>query len=276
MKDKICALIRQTWYETAKRNLTPSDRLRFYEICFEYEFNDTLPAEDLPFGAKLLFDMVKADIDQDKEKAAARADRARQNGAFGGRPKLTQDNTTDTNPVGFSETQKTPIYKHKDKYNNTTQQKESVREDEDTHTFFCVCLGFFERGCSAPLAEATKFWNYYEALGWKTKGGGDIIDRLALSKAWQLSDCSKLAMRRRAPYADLLRKSQATEVCLIADFVEMIRDAATSTIKIKYLEQSTALLFDHKYLKSLLQWLPTKEDGRPFEVEYLVIQNTLD
>lgn len=278
MKDKICAMIRQTWYETAKHNLTAADRLRFYEICLEYEFYGNLPDEDAPFAARLLFDMVRADIDADKERANARAERARHNGMFGGRPRVavnvTEVNKTEDNPVGYSETDTKPIYNNNIQY-NTVQNKKSERENEDTHTLFSIALLFFEKGCAAPVPEAEKFWNYYAAMGWKTKGGGEIVDRFALARAWKLPDCSRALMRRRAPYADLMHKAHPTELCLLSDYVEMVRDADAQTVCLTFTDQATCMLLDHRYMPALKSWIPVKDDGSPFELSYKALQTSL-
>ena len=276
MESKICALIRQTWYETAKKNLKGEERLRFYEICFEYEFNGILPDEDAPFSSRLLFDMVRADIDADREKARARAERSRLNGQRGGRPKVTEDNKGDKNPVGYSETQKTSIYQHSNTTSTNTQHKETDVQNEDSHMLFNVCLLFFEKGCSDPCGEANTFWHYYEAMGWKTRGGGEVVDRLALAKAWRLQDCSRSAMRSRAPYADLMHKANPTELCLISDFVSMSRNATNETVEICMQEKSTCLLLDHKYMPALRSWIPVKEDGQPYALSYRVLNSTID
>lgn len=274
MTQKMCALIRQTWYETAKKNLQGSERLRFYEMCFEFEFFGQEPDPDAPFSARLLFDMIRNDIEKDKEKAAARAERARNNGRNGGRPKITEANSTDNNPVGFAETDKKLI--HNTTLHNTTLHNNESLEDEDSHMFFNICLLFFEKGCSDPTGEATTFWNYYESLGWRTKGGGEIMDRFALAKAWRLSDCSKAAMRNRAPYADLMHKANPVEISLLSDFVSMKRDAAAECVQIVLQERSTCLLLDQKYMPALQQWIPRKSDGTPYQLSYMVTNSTLD
>lgn len=275
MKDKICALIRQTWYETAKKNLQPAERLRFYEICLEYEFYNQVPDGDAPFSARLLFDMVKNDIDEDKAKTIARAERARINGRGGGRPKVTQENTSDQNPVGFLGTDE-KLYTNTNTHTSTLHNTESVSENEDTHTFFSVCLLFFEKGCSDPCGEGEKFWNYYESLGWKTKSGGEIVDRLALARAWRLSDCSKMAMRNRAPYADLMHKADPVEISLLRDFVEMTRDATTEKVIITLQERASCIILDQKYMPALRQWIPKRADGSPFSLEYRALNTHLD
>lgn len=279
MKNKICALIRQTWYETAKKNLQPGERLRFYEMCLEYEFNDVLPDGDAPFAARLLFDMVRADIDADKEKTQARAERSRNNGRLGGRPNITTLNTDEQNPENPVGSKK-PVYTNTSTHTRTLHNSETPQppegETEDTHMFFCVCLDFFERGCSDPIGEGEKFWNYYAAMGWKTKGGGEIVDRMALAKAWRLADCSRNAIRARAPYADLMHKARPTEIELLRNFVSMTRNATTETVEIVFQERSSAILLDQKYMPALRQWIPLREDGKPYGLSYKALHATLD
>lgn len=275
MASKICALIRQTWYETAKKNLSPGDRLRFYEMCLEYEFFGNAPGEDVPFAARLLFDMVADDLERDKARAAERSERNRRNGMAGGRPKLTTFNNEEANPqkpIGLSEK---PIYNNN--IQNTTLQNNvtDVTENEDTHMFFSVCLNFFERGCSNPVADATTFWNYYASLGWKTKNGGEIVDRFALAKAWRLSDCSRVAIRNRAPYADLMHKANPVETQLLADFVTMERLKDSRRVIITFQHRETAILLDHHYMPALKQWIPIDDMG-PYSLEYKALQATLD
>lgn len=273
MEGKICAMIRQTWYETAKKNLQPSERVRFYEMCLEFEFFGNEPEEDAPFAARLLFDMVRSDLEGDRKRAAERSERNRQNGMRGGRPKVTEANAEDKNPEEPSGIFRKPIYNN-NKQNNTVQD---MSDNEDTHMFFSVCLDFFERGCSKPVDEARTFWNYYEALGWKTKSGGDIIDRMALARAWRLQDCSKTAMRNRMAYADLLHKANPVEPCLISDFVSCVRDGASKVVRIEFEERSTCILLDNKYIPKVFKmWMPADENGEPFRLEYKALHNTLD
>ena len=144
-ESKICAMMRQTWYETAKRNLKPEERLRFYECCFEFEFYGHTPPDDIPFGAKILYDMVSNDLEGDKERARERSERNRRNGMAGGRPKVTVDNSYSENPqkpTGFSGNPNTVQYKTEQ---NKTEQSVGD-ETEDSHSRFLVGLDFFERG----------------------------------------------------------------------------------------------------------------------------------
>lgn len=273
MEGKFCAMIRQTWYETAKKNLTPADRVRFYETCLEFEYYGNEPADDLPFAARLLFDMVRGDLEGDRIRAKERSERNRQNGLKGGRPKVTTDNTINENPQKPTGLYGKPIYNNN--IQNSTEQ--NMSENEDAHTFFSVCLDFFERGCSKPVDEARTFWNYYESLGWKTKGGGEVVDRLALARAWRLQDCSKAAMRNRMAYVDLMRKCKPVETCLISDFVSCVRDGSSKSVVITMEEQSTCILLDHKYIPQVFKlWIPVDETGQPFQLKYTALHATID
>ena len=62
---KYCALMRQSWYESAVKNLTSMEQLAFFRACFEFEFYGKEPtSEDCPFSSvHLMFDMVKEVVD---------------------------------------------------------------------------------------------------------------------------------------------------------------------------------------------------------------------
>lgn len=269
---KICALIRQTWYEAAKRNLNAEERLRFYEICFEYEFENLEPAADLPLASRIMFDMVRHDIDEDRSRAMERAERNRKNGMAGGRPKVTADNKTDNNQVGFVGFSGLPnTVQYNTEQNNTKQS-----ETEDAHTLFSVCLMFFEKGCSEPVKEGQLFWNYYASQGWQNKSGAAIVDRMALARAWRLKDCSAAVMKSRAPYADLMHKAAPVELSLLEDFVKMVRDGANKEVVITLQHQETAVLLDTKYMPALEQWIPRDEDGKLFNLRYQCMKSSME
>lgn len=111
MASKLCALMRQTWFESAQRHLTDMERLAFYEACFTYEFTGELPTEKTCkySSVLLMFDMVKNDLQNDREKAERISERNRQNGLQGGRPRkdygTLQENENPTKP---KETQRNP------------------------------------------------------------------------------------------------------------------------------------------------------------------------
>lgn len=111
MAVKYCALMRQTWYESASRHLTDMERLAFYEACFVYEFTGEIPTEKTCkySSVLLMFDMVVNDLRSDREKAERIAERNAVNGARGGRPrKFTQVNNDNETQSVFDKTQQNP------------------------------------------------------------------------------------------------------------------------------------------------------------------------
>lgn len=272
MDGKICAMVRQTWYETAKKNLDQADRLRFYECVFEYEFNDIEPNETAPLAVRLLFDMVRDALDQDKNKARTRAEIARQNGALGGRPKSNETQQESEKPNRFSKNQSgfNGLPQHNTTIQNTTKNNISLSTNEDTHTFFDCCLLFFEKGVKDPLEEVNLFWNFYAAKGWKT-GENDIVDRYALAKAWRPKDCSAALMKQRQDYALLLRMLGTDNLQYITDFRALHVDKSAGTVDICVANADTARLIDSAQ-KVLAEWIPKRATGENYTLTYSIPQ----
>lgn len=131
MAAKICALIRQTWFESAQRHLTDMERLAFYECCFRYEFTGEVPTESTcKYGNVLLmFDMVKNDLQNDREKAERIAERNAINGARGGRPRKDYNSLQQQeNPEKPKETQNNPAVFDRNPIHYTTQQNTTTQQ----------------------------------------------------------------------------------------------------------------------------------------------------
>lgn len=128
---KYCALFRETWFDSARKHMTDLERLAFYECCFSYEFTGEVPtASTCKYPSVLMmFDMVKEDLKNDREKAERIAQRNQNNGRLGGRPaKVYETLPTNENPEKPSETQQNPMgYSglplHYTKQHNTTMQQ---------------------------------------------------------------------------------------------------------------------------------------------------------
>lgn len=105
MSKRISAIMRQTWYEAAKRNLPDLERLAFYEAVFDYCYYEELPNRTKT-GEKglLMFDFVRDELDEDRDKIKRIQERNQMNGQRGGRPVGQKV----TNPVGYLETQTNP------------------------------------------------------------------------------------------------------------------------------------------------------------------------
>lgn len=72
---------------------------------------------------RLVFTMVRAQMDRDRESYTHKVERNRENGARGGRPKKPKE--TEKNPLGFSETQENPTKPKKSQDKDKEKDKES-------------------------------------------------------------------------------------------------------------------------------------------------------
>lgn len=266
--DKICALIRQTWYEAAKKNLQEIDRLRFYEACLEYEFYGNAPV-GLPMAVQVLFDVIVNDIDRDREKTAARAERNRINGMKGGRPPKSNITQQDTKTqMVFSVSEKKPITLHNTTTYNTTQQVVS-NTTEDTHTRFFILLDFFERGVASPSEELERFWNYYAAQGWQTKNGAQVIDKQALARVWKPAALSAQLMKSRALWAQLVRKTgENSDTTFITDYIGCKQDGRELMITMK--SEVIPQLLETQYITVLRDFVKSLPGGDRLTVKYYI------
>ncbi len=90
------------WKEAIK-DLPDDIRLEIYESIIEYATTGDI--QGLKPMAKVAFNFIKADIDRDIEKYMSMAERNKNNGHKGGRPKTSNN---PKNPLGFSRTQNNP------------------------------------------------------------------------------------------------------------------------------------------------------------------------
>lgn len=131
---KYCALMRETWFDSARKHMSDLERLAFYEVCFTYEFTGEVPsASSCKYPSVLMmFDMVKEDLKNDREKAERIAERNANNGKLGGRPPKVYNNLPpDENPTKPNETQRNPVGEsglplHYTTLHNTTMQQAAM------------------------------------------------------------------------------------------------------------------------------------------------------
>ena len=100
-------------YETYFQSYTPEEIGRLVLAMLHYK--DTGEAPVFQGNERFIWPAVQRDIDEACEAQEAAADRARENGKSGGRPrKASLESPPDENQAGFSETQKTIRTKDKD------------------------------------------------------------------------------------------------------------------------------------------------------------------
>lgn len=250
METKKCALMRQTWYEAAKKRMKEMERLAFYEACFEYEFYGILPDSEpelFPFdSALLMFDVVRDDLQRDAEKAETIAMRNRRNGMLGGRPRKQQEVSESTNP---QETQNNPenprgnfgvyttlhyttLQKDPDKSVSLARRKKR-HTDRERYDFFRILFVFFYSGAIDPAGEAAKFMDYYSARDWQVGRGQKIKDRVALARTWDIKDAEPGLISSRKMYADLIEAIDPEEPELLTHFVAMVKDDEAKQVTIR-------------------------------------------
>lgn len=287
----MCALMRQTWYESAKAHMNSNERLMFYEACFDYEFYQTTPPEDCPFSSvRMMFDMCKDAIDADRDKAHKIAMRNRRNGMLGGRPpkQQTESNSETQNPDETQrnpdETQKTQevnlgLPLHYTTQHNTTETLSLYAKSSkiETETLFFITLFFFANGATNAQREAEKFYNHYQARGWRVGKDVEVYDKVALAKNWRIDSVSSDLVAKRAAYVDMLTFIRAIDMELINDFADMIFEPEEAIIYLKYVNSNAApRLLESKYIKSMEKWftnLRTKS-GINYRLEYLIRNTT--
>ena len=291
IKAKKCALIRQTWYEAAKKRMKDGARLAFYEACFEYEFygrkpEDTDDGELFPHAdALLMFDMVVNDLQRDMEKAETIALRNRRNGMLGGRPRKSPGELSkSTNP---EETQKNPQNPRGSfgvsttlHYNNTTidpdksvsmAKRKKRHKDIERYDFFRVMFVFFYSGSTDPAAETEKFYNYYQARDWQVGRGQHVRDKVALAKTWEIKDCNPGLIGARQMYAGMIEALDPDETELLTDFVAMVKDDGQKSITIRMSNGNRLMsVLEHNYLAPMALYMrdTLKLDGYTLSYEY--------
>ena len=242
---KRCALMRQTWYEAARKRMSDGARLAFYEACFDFEFYGKEPGETkdelFPHNdALLMIDMVLNDLKHDIVKAETIAMRNRRNGMLGGRPRkepaAQDDLSNSTNP---EETQKNPenpdgFFGVTTTLHNTTLQKDPDKsvslqrkkrhKDIDRYDFFRVMFVFFYSGAVDPAAETEKFYNFYQARDWQLGRNQRVKDKVALAKTWEIKDCNPGLISARQMYSNLIEALDPDEPELLTDFVAMLKN----------------------------------------------------
>lgn len=267
--------MRQSWYESAKRNLSPNERLMFFECCFEFEFYNHEPdrANITSNSVLAMFDMIREQIESDAEKARNRAQAARRNGLKGGRPKVSKNTDFDKNPDETKENQKKPnglslvnvglAYTYNNNNNNNTFS--FFHKDTEKYTNFLILLYFFENGFYRCNAEREKFLNYYTARDWKDAQNRKITNKLALAYNWKPEQTPSVELyKKREIFAKLLHHIDAEDDILINSFGEIIIDRDKETIYIRFIcvDNEPMQLLEHKYIKGVQDYFKNYENYR--------------
>lgn len=117
-----------TDYRETIDDLTDTEAGRLLKAIMHYA--DDAEEIKLPGAERLVYGIVRRQMERDREAYSAKADRNRENGQKGGRPRKPTE--TQKNPVGFSETQQNPQEprKRQDKDKEEEKDKEKDQEEE--------------------------------------------------------------------------------------------------------------------------------------------------
>ena len=143
-------------------------------------------SDELPGQEKLVFAMLKSQIDRDAASYQDYCDKQRENGSKGGRPKKpTVSIENPENPTVFLKTQKSQDKdkdKDKDNIGVTVTRARGTRFTPPTATevaAYCTEKGY--------KLDADYFVDYYSARGWKLKTG-PVSDWRACVRTWVRND----------------------------------------------------------------------------------------
>lgn len=292
-EDKRCALMRQTWYEAARRRMKDGARLAFYEMCFDFEFYNRTPDEQDPTAfphedALLMFDMVRDALERDAVKAENIALRNRRNGMNGGRPrkassdaavvveidkpKETQENPE--NPNGFFGATTTLHYttlQTKNKSLSLAKGRKRTHKDIDKYEFFGCMFVFFYSGAADPFAETEKFYNYYTARDWQLGRGQHVRDKVALAKTWEIKECNPDLITARKPWSDLIAFIDPEEPELLTDFVAFVKDDENKQLIVRCRNGNRLMqILEGVYLKAFSHYIFNVKKLEGYQLTYEV------
>lgn len=172
-------------------------------------YNTSGKEDSLPGQERLIFAMLKAQIDRDNNSYATKCETLRENGKKGGRPK------NQTKPNGFLKKQmvigKTKCFQEEEKEKEEEQEQEYDKDQEHEHEQEGVSAGGAKksgRRFSPPTLEDVavycesrqngidpeKFIDYYTAIGWKVGGKSQMKDWRAAVRNWEQRDRDRDAM----------------------------------------------------------------------------------
>lgn len=123
--DKDNLIFYRDWWDMIK-TLPAEQQAAIYNAVMEYAFTGREPDDQL---ISLVTNLMRRQIDRDRERYDRRCESRRANGAKGGRPRQSAETDTDTEKpkkaIGFSETEKT-----EEKQNNPTKAKKADNDNE--------------------------------------------------------------------------------------------------------------------------------------------------
>ena len=169
---------------------------RLFEMMLKYADAGEEPQEDYFEGnERFLWPVVKRDIDMMNEKA----EKMRENGSKGGRPKTKNNqeepDETKENQEEANENKQNPIKEKKRKEieskvnesssKNIVTLKRFIPPTADEVKAYCDERGVF-------LIDPQQFVDYYEARGWMLKKNQKMVDWKAAVRTWEKNERDRM------------------------------------------------------------------------------------
>lgn len=167
--------------------LDMEERGRLLTAMLIYGGDGEDPTALMTGNERFLFPVCRQRIDRDAVAYEQKAEANRANGLKGGRPKK--------NPLGFSETEKS---QDKDKDKDEDEDQDEVQDEEKDDMGVSPGRGAAAPSPTlkqvsamgkmlAPSVDPERFWNHYQANGWRSNGA-PIRDWKAMLRQWELEN----------------------------------------------------------------------------------------
>lgn len=182
-------VFKRSWRDKALALLPDSKaRLSFYECLFDLAFDekDAAPADG---AARIMYEMCKDDIRAEIDKYNRTCERNAANAAARYAKSTTR---SESQPLAANGSGSQPLADNSNSNSkgnskgNSNLSPNGEKTGEDREKFDVIGI-FFRRGSADPRAEAERFWNYYDALGWKNNKGAAISNKNSAAAMWQMS-----------------------------------------------------------------------------------------
>lgn len=241
------ALLTKEWYEGCMPMLSDNQQLQLYRAICEYTFYGRV-GHSLDPVVQAMWTLIRPRLDDDRDKYIRRCERNKANA-----------NRSHSQPVAPSGSQSLPVAT-----NNNTNTNTNTNNNNNTNT---LSLGerekfdfiglFWSRGALNPAATYEEFYNYYDALGWRSASGGEIRNKMAAARQWRIKDVAPELTAIRAPWYAAMKDCPVRELWIWECWRSVVPQDGTCTLHLVATQEQVARLESdalgnlQRYVKSL-------------------------
>ena len=223
-------LLYKSFYEPVK-HLTDQELGLLFRAIFDYQ--NGLEIKNLYGQVGMAFAFFKNQLDLDCQKYQTVIERNRSNGSKGGRPKRDKTQANPENPMGFLEPKKAD--KDKDK---------EIDKDKDKKKFTAPTLQEIQSYCQERRnsVDPKKFFDYYEASGWKDKDGKAVKNWKQRIISWEGRNGNQQQQSAPSPKLEILNTLAGSQIFTkIQEFEEEVHLYCASGMQPKASSLSSAI-----------------------------------